>query len=263
MRTKNDFLIQKWYMDCVSYSGETFIGNYAVLHWKHINIQYSHYLLFDENQLLTSTSFKPNPSPEIDKSIIHWKPAKLEIEGQWNALAVPLEKEIFKDEKGSIIWRCLQPLSEVGIRIGDKKRLIGLGYVEKIESTIKPWQFPFDKIQWGRFHSDTKYLVWINFSGIVNKSYLLFNDLLTDGCIIDESQIKDNTGKPLLTLSENRILRKGPLISTVFSKLPGINKIIPDKILSTNECKYLSKGFLNNENKITGSGWAIHETIKF
>jgi hypothetical protein len=261
---ENDFYLQKWYMDCISYSGDVFIGYYALLRWKFLKLQYSNFLLYNENNgVSTFSSFKNNPPPEVKKSTIRWKPEKLRLEGQWDAIAIPFEREIIKTNDGSIIWECYQPLSEVRIDIGERKKITGLGYVEKIEMTLKPWLFPFKQLNWGRFHTETKYIVWVDFSGELNYSLLFFDGIPIEGCKIEEKRIMDNSGSLILTLSESKTLRKGPLISTVFSSLPGINKVIPSKILFIDETKYLSKGILNKENKLTGSGWSIHEIVNF
>jgi hypothetical protein len=129
--------------------------------------------------------------------------------------------------------------------------------------SIKPWQLPIDELRWGRFLSNSDAVVWIDWIGEVKQSLLFHNGVRMNNCSITDNEIKINGNEIVLALTEKSILREGRLVSTMLSRIPGIDKIVPAQILQTHECKWRSRGVLKKKDFPPTSGWAIHEVVRF
>lgn len=264
MNATSNFLLDKWYLDCVSEEGATFIGYVAHLRWKVVSLWYSSLFLHDgENETHSNTSFHNGSFPLTDGSRIHWSDHSLHVDGDWNALSAPIDRHLYEEEGGSIVWSCLQPSSRCSIKVGKYPRLEGLGYVEHMTLSIPPWQLPLSELRWGRFVTPTDALVWINWNGNAPQSWLFMNGSEVLNCSIKDNEIRMDDNRLLLKLSDSTILRKGPLLTTTLSVIPHVTTLFPSKILRADECKWKSVGHLTSRNIFTASGWAIHELVKF
>lgn len=264
MSTKPDFLLSKWYLDCVADDGDTCIGYAADLQWKALNLHYTSILSY--NNLVgshTETSLRASPMPIVRLSNIHWSSPALGIEGNWKSLSSPIEKELCRTPTGAIRWLCFQPHAKAIVRLGKDRYLEGNGYVERIEITIPPWQLPITELRWGRFIADNDALVWIDWRGSAPQSLLFHNDRQVVDWSIKDNRILFDGERSLLTLANSIVLRNGPLVSTALSKIPGITKLFPTKILEAVECKWRSRGILEVGKTPPVQGWAIHEVVNF
>ena len=265
MSRQSNFTLSKWYMDCVSETGDVFIGYAALLRWKAFTLKYSSVLERRKGgQTEVRTSLVGFAAPQVTDSLLSWSSAALGIDGTWKALCAPVERTLFESEAGEIKWRCLQPRAAADIRIGKDRRLRGLGYAEHIAISIAPWHLPIEELRWGRFLSESDSLVWIDWRGPHPLRLVLENGVearsaqeVTDGEIVFDE------GRRILKLEESAVLREGALINTAFSVIPGIGKILPLRSLNTYECKWRSRGFLNGRSAAVGEGWAIHEIVRW
>jgi len=264
MNKGTDFQLSKWYLDCVADNGDTFIGYSAMLHIKGIAINFTSILSHsDKSGTLTEISLRKSSFPQIKDETIHWSFPPLKIKATWHTLAQPIHQQLYETSEGSIQWSCLQPNSDADVYFGKGGHVRGKGYVEKIEMTIKPWQLPIDELRWGRFLSNTDAVVWIDWVGEAKQSLLFHNGVQMNNCSITDNEIKINRNEKVIALTEKTILREGRLISTILSKIPGIEKIVPLKILQTHECKWCSRGILKKKDFSSTTGWAIHEVVRF
>jgi hypothetical protein len=262
--TKPDFLLSKWYLDCVADDGDAFIGYSATLQWKALSLHYTSILTHSNVAgSHTATSLLENSFPNVKPPNIHWSSEALGIEGNWESLSPPIEKELYSTPKGAIRWLCLQPHAKASVRWGKSRLLEGSGYVERIEITIPPWQLPITELRWGRFIAENDALVWIDWRGSAPQSLLLHNDKEIVDWSIKNNRILFDGGRSILTLANSVVLRNGPLVSTALSMIPGIRKLFPAKTLQAVECKWLSRGILGVGKTPAVEGWAIHEKVNF
>lgn len=256
------FSLRKWYLDCVAENGDTLIGYAAALDWNVFSLHYSNILrALGDSRILTKTSVSGVSFPEHRDQRITWNSSAQHLQGTWTALHEPQERLLFESDEGRVTWTCLQPRSRVDIRFGDKEHYTGLGYAELLELTIKPWRLPVDELRWGRFHSPTDTVVWINWQGNHPLTLVFLNGRVTAASVDDERIVMSDGS--VLSLSSKKILRSGPLVNTVLASIPGLDKVVPPVILFTSETKWRSRGQLISPGKDASTGWAIHEVVTF
>ncbi|MEE8479006.1 MAG: hypothetical protein V3S42_03260 [Candidatus Neomarinimicrobiota bacterium] len=261
---KSDFSMSKWYMDCIDTNGNVFIGYSAVLKWKKIKLNYTNILYYDGLGKPTERStLRKLPSPGLKNNCMTWDPSKLQTRGTWNRIDAPLRKTLLNTEVGTIRWDCFQPKANANILNGNNKIITGFGYAEKLDMTIKPWELPFNELRWGRFLSEKDTIIWVIWTGDTNCNLLFHNGKSIKDAIVSDECVDINQRELLLTFSDKLVLRKGSLISTALSNLPGLTGIFPSKVLNTYECKWRSRGILTRENKKVSDGWVIHEVIRW
>ncbi len=206
------------------------------------------------------TSLLRDGPPQItDNYSIQWQSDTLACSGEWHprfSFTLPPQR-LFEDDTGSIRWQCHHPLAEARVRVGASE-VVGLGYVELLEMTIPPWRLSIDELHWGRFLSESTYLVWIEWRGSNPLSLAFFNGVRIAGAQVSDTTITWQGGR--LELNDRCVLRSGALSQTVLAKIPGAARIFPKSILDTDECKWRSRGTLSYEGT-THTGWAIHEVV--
>ena len=261
MAPHSDFLLSKWYLDCVENDGSAFIGYAARLSWKSFSLNYASTLRHNgESQPSVETSLRKSALPQMQDGSVTWSSSHLKVRGTWKALCAPVVRVLFESSEGSIKWYCLQPRAAADLRVGDCN-IKGLGYVDRLDASVKPWLLPLDTLRWGRYLSDSHSVIWIDWKGPLQQSFLFYDGIQADNCVITDDELTFNEGRNRLTLSEHMILRKGPLLSTSLSMIPGIKKIFPSRILQMHECKWRSKASFQSAGTPPEQGWAIHEIV--
>ncbi|CAF0741986.1 unnamed protein product [Adineta ricciae] len=137
----------------------------------------------------------------------------------------------------------------------------GLGYVERLTTTLKPWQMPINILRWGRFLSNNHSIVWIRWEGEEEKFLIFHNGLKYVGGIIDDDRIEFGTYR--LMLEDKFTLRNGPLVKTVFDKFSTIKQLFPAGFLNMKECKWQTRSELFENTRCISKGWSIHENVQF
>ena len=184
--SSTDFSLSKWYLDCLGEDGNTFIGYSTLLHWRPLTLHYTSVLNNDKKSgTYTETSLRENSLPRIDGSCIHWSSQSVDIEGTWQALSSPIQQELYRTSDGAINCVFLQPNAKVDVRSRKRDHLRGRGYVERIEITMKPWQLPIEELRWGRILSEKDTIVWIDWRGPAQQTFLFHNGVRTTDCCND------------------------------------------------------------------------------
>ncbi|MGA3286199.1 MAG: hypothetical protein ABSD46_02100 [Bacteroidota bacterium] len=264
MSTKPNFSLRKWYLDCVADNGDTFIGYSGALHWKALTINYSSTISTRGNSgTRTKTSLREVLSPQISDRRIDWSSKALNLVGTWALMSEPIQRQLYDSPEGTVTWSCVHPRSKADISLGPKEHIAGLGYAELLELTVKPWQLPIAELRWGRFLSESDVLVWIEWRGAAPLSIVFLNGKQIRNASISDEQVAIDEDRTVLTLTEKTELRKGVLVSTALSAIPGIAAIVPARMLHTYECKWRSRGVLSTNGSLCSSGWVIHEIVRF
>lgn len=264
MSAKPDFSLRKWYLDCVADNGDTCIGYSAALQWKAFTIHYSSITTTRGNsETKTKTSLGESSFPRMTDRRINWSSKALNLVGTWTPISKPIQQRLYDSPEGMVTWSCVQPRSKVDISIGTNEHIEGLGYAELLELTIKPWQLPIEELRWGRFLSERDALVWIEWRGPSPLSVVFHNGKQMHDASITDDQVAIDGDRTVLKLTERTELRKGVLVSTALSAIPGIESIVPARMLHTYECKWRSKGVLSTDAAFPSTGWAIHEIVRF
>ncbi|MFQ5751408.1 MAG: hypothetical protein ACE5HI_05370 [bacterium] len=263
-KAKSDFSFSKWYLDCIDATGNVFIGYSAILKWKKLSLNYANILLYsNSNGLQTDTTFKKLPSPKFHQQCLQWQPSQLKTHGTWKSIDPSIKKTLFKSGSGTIDWLCYQPKAKADVLSKNQQIHAGFGYTEKLAMTIKPWEFPITELRWGRFLSETDTIIWVNWKGFESLNLLFYQGKQIEDTMISDEHIIFNQGEFILLFSDTIALRRGPLISSVFSKTPSIKSVFPDNILYMQEYKWRSRGTLRYKNKKISNGWVIHEVVQW
>jgi hypothetical protein len=257
----SNFLLSKWYLDCVSRDGDVFIGYVAKLSWRALSISYASTLQYDPRRGVRSeTSLRDLPAPQIKGSRIEWKHAQLSVDGFWESTAEPRSCVLLETESGKMKWNCLQPCAKVSISAGND-RIEGFGYVDHVTMTVPPWQIPFDELRWGRFLSENDAVVWIDLQGADSLNLAFHNGIQIGNSLINDSRFAAN--ELSVSFRESVAIREGTLIKTALATVPGVGRLFPKRILQTRERKWRSRGFLSQPKRAPSMGWAIHEIVQF
>jgi|SRR5437588_3507654 len=90
----------------------------------------------------------------------------------------PPNKMVRRLREGAIEWHCVHPRARTTVDLGDGVVIQGLGYVERLEMTVAPWNLPLEGLRWGRFLSDSGSVVWIDWQGEYVRKIVLENGAL-------------------------------------------------------------------------------------
>jgi len=253
------FLLSKWYMDVVSADGRCCVGYHAALRWNKLKLHYYHLLVMgSDGKVQGKGGFTREPEPQWENGVLRWQAKG--IEAEWRSAQEPLEENLLRTAKGTIDWLCRQPKAKAQLRVLDEE-LEGWGYTERLELSIPPWELPIRELRWGRFISENHSITWIDWQGELPRAWVFHNGLRCEALEFSEGEMRNAQFR--LRHSDDRALRSGALLSTVFRPFQSIKRIIPLKALRTEEYKWRSKGRLELPNGETESGWMIHELVRW
>jgi hypothetical protein len=256
--------VSKYYTDCIDDNGNTFIGYIGKVKWRRFEFNYANYLFYNayENQFYNDFSITKHTYPEWISPILNWDFQELNIVGKWQSTQPPIDEILMQNDESSIHWMCLQPKAHCGVKIKDFL-VKGLGYTERLDFLLNPFDLPFESIRWGRFICPNFSLVWIEWRGKVPLKFVYLDGEKYENVEITDDAITIIDKDWQLLLTEKLELRKGSLLDTVFKKLAWLKGVFPLKMLNTYECKWRSKGILkqNNHSENILNGWAIHEIV--
>jgi hypothetical protein len=246
--------LTKWYLDCTCDDGTALIFYVANLTWRKSSISYSSYLVSRPDQPLAkpddvehtgSSSLRNLDNPSISTGKIAWGSGKLGVEGIWTpgAQGIP-PKLLYRKDRGLVFWTCLAPLCEAVVRLNGCK-YEGLGYVERLDIALPSWEIPLDRLCWGRFLTRGTSMTWVVWEGNHSISHVYLGNRMIEGAIFvpgPGGSIVWDRGRLDLEGESGRVVRRGALGKTVFSKVPGASLLFPKKVLGMDETKWASRG---------------------
>ena len=260
--SKASFQLTKWYLDCVANSGDLVIVYCAHLRWGTLEMRYSSLLTAVHGRLSSQFSIRDFTPPRIHDRQVGLDLPRLGVAGQWQALEASLSRTIFQSKDGSVAWACIQPKSQVHLKLQKQNEISGLGYVERLDLSVPPWQLPLEELHWGRFLSEHDSLVWIDWRGPFQKQLIVHNGQECPAEALTESDLVFADNSASLHLDCGYELRNGKLGETVLSGVSRLVNLLPSQLLAVRECKWRSRGILRTGRKET-PGWAIHEVVRW
>ncbi len=138
--------------------------------------------------------------------------------------------------------------------------LEGLGYVERLDVSIKPWQLPFDDLRWGRFLSPTDVVIWIKWSGSTERTTIFHNGIEQEGATLGDQSVHLPSGA-VLEFGEEQILRSGQLGSTALALIPFARAFVP-RFGAAHETKWLASGIVQGGHEAQ-TGWVVYEAVRW
>ena len=249
------FELSKWYLDCVTESGDASIAYTGMVHWGPIRVHYSSLLDSTAGCIRTKHSLRPQAEPNIGHNSLRWRCDALNIDGEWQTDSPEVRDTIFTSEGTSVEWHCIMPQAKA--RIDSRS---GLGYAEHLRMTIAPWKLPIRTLRWGRFATASDWIVWIDWLGEFTRRIVYRNGQRTPASLLDDDQIEFNDGARLM-MDRSLVLRQGPLGVTALSAIPGVRDTFPARLLQVNECKWRSRGRFECPRASPVEAWVIHERV--
>lgn len=260
--------VSKWYVDLVAPNGEAVIGYAARIRWGRLRLNYSASLRLDgAGQVTERMSLRGFREPSWRGSAFTWECRPLRLAARWEPLRPPTDNEragemLLRTPRGDVRWQLLSGRAQ-GTWTQQGRRLAGVGYIERLDITLPPWELPIDELYWGRFVSDEGQgeddAAWIEWRG-PHPLRLVWRrgEMVADPAApaFDDQAAPGELG---LTLSDPVTLRDGALVTTVFSKIPVLRRVLPTRMLGARETKWRSRGAMPNG----ATGWAIHEVIRW
>jgi len=244
------FSLVKWYLDCVTDDCDVAIVYCAEMRWRRVHATVGSVLFGDGRGVSTRTSLSRHRVSR-DSSLISAELPKLGVSGCWEAGEIPFERVVYENGVGRVQWNCLQPRSDVRVRVGDRE-LHGIGYAECLTLTIPPWQLPMQTLRWGRFASSEHSLAWVDWQGPFNTSFAVLDGKECKPLMVSESRVTVPGAD--LRIEPGLSLRSGRLGATILPGAFRLADLFPSSIFNVDEHKWRSRGALTL-NGPTDSGW--------
>ena len=252
------FSLRKWYLDCVSKSGDLCIAYRAELKLGAAELLASGVLRFDDRGgVRTRWTGRSCPEPAGDE-VLTWEAPALGVTARFERLDPPCEATLLDGPEGTVRWSCLHPRAEVEMWLAGEQ-LRGAGYAEILELTVPPWKLPIDELRWGRLLTPSHGLVWIEWQGSHPQRLVLLDGRAVPGELEEEGL---RAGPSRARLREPRVLRSGRIGEIVLAVAPALEQIVPGRVLGLAEAKWLSRGALRVGSS-EEEGWAIHELVRW
>lgn len=261
MGKTSSFQLSKWYLDCVAESGDGAIVYVAELSWNAWRLRYASKLVFLGDKVTSASSIRRCQMPETHDGRIALSLPHLGVEGVWKEAAGPIERKILESNEGEIVWTCLQPASQVTLKVNGSTELAGRGYAEQLRMSVAPWKLPLTELHWGHFVSESDNLVWIDWRGTYSWRLLVHNGREQEGKSITAREISADSDVRL-TLDCGLVLRSGNLGDTIFPALAHWSEALPNSLFGVHECKWRSRGVLKEGSRAV-EGWGIHEVVRW
>lgn len=278
---KPGICLSKWYLDLVTDEGEAVVLYWARMQYRGFGGTFASLLHRDPSgRIRTSSSLRAGDEPSA-ASQIAWACPGLGVESSWTPVVPAITQEPWRTPEGGASWNCIAPAATASLTLNGRE-LQGVGHVERLDLTVRPWMLPIRELRWGRWISDAvsstsqtpvcdretpaKSIVWIKWSGDHPLTLIAHDGQLVQG-EVHESSVTLESGLAL-PLSHDATLREGAIGITALSFIPGISRLLPPALLATHEHKWLCRAAIGQRHGDTSqpsipSGWAIHERVRF
>jgi hypothetical protein len=255
------FQLSKWYLDCVTDTGDAVILYWASIRWGPLRLHYGATLQNPASGEPTHRyTLRPGSEPAVVHGEVQWACPRLGFSGTWSARSAGIERTLLDGPQGMIHWHCVSPRAAATVRIGDDM-VQGQAYVEHLTMTLKPWRLPFDELQWGRFLSPADTLIWIQWRGSMPRTWVWLNGAERRRAGVTEDRVELPEDGVVLDLRGGRVLRSGRLASTALRSIRAFTALIP-RWRTAHETKWLTRGTLSRHDE-TSAGWAVHEVVRW
>ena len=256
------FRLTKWYLDCVTDTGFALIGYAALVRWRGVRLPLAGLLTYEGDRPCGKAHVSLCWHPPVgDAELVNWNCRAFDFTGTWRSSSPAIQRVLYQEGGNEIIWRCLQPASLANVEFGNGHVVGGRGYVECLEMTGLPWNMGLRHLRWGRFVSENESVIWIRWEGHHTRTYLIHNGRDVVGSVADDRIFSERQFD--LHLSDPRLLRQGAIATTALKSIPLVRAILPRRLASIREEKWLSRGTMIRADGTTALGWAMHERVSF
>ncbi len=256
------FCMSKWYLDCVTPGGDVAILNWAVLKWGAFVCPYGATILKMAGQApIDRCEVKRFAPPHFSNGRLVWAAPALDVRGSLTPRCHSVHETLLETPHGSLEWDCSVPCAEAILHI-DGRHLSGLGYAERLSMGVKPWALPLSRLRWGRFLSDSAYVVWIDWAGQLPRRWVYRDGVREeDASVLEHGRLVTGDGWAL-TIGAGETVRSGHLESTALRPLRTLSAVLPH-LNEVVEVKWLAPATLETGDNGAVSGWVVHEVVQW
>jgi len=244
-------------MDCVTDAGEAGIVYCADLRWRGVHAWMGSVLTSRSGERPRTRTSLGRYSLTQTADEIAIEHACLKVSGWWHSMSPAVQRTVYEEPNGSIVWNCIQPASRVLMRIGERD-LTGLGYAECLTVMLPSWRLPIRHLVWGRFVSADHALAWVDWQGEYCTRFAVYDGRESPLLAASESEVVIEDAS--LRIGPGESLRSGQLSSTILSGAAGLKRLFPARLLNIREQKWKSCGTLAHSSG-TSHGWIIQEVV--
>lgn len=254
------FEIDKWYLDCVADDGRAALLYWAALRRGLLRLRYGACLVGGAPDVLTPRyTLRPDDAPRDEGDSIRWACDAIGVAGTWLSAEVPIERTLFAAPEGEIRWCCAGPRAAARVRVGSHV-LEGTGYVERLQMSLAPWRLPFTALRWGRFHGAGHTVIWIDWNGGLERTWVFVDGVERRDARVEAHGIVLGCSDRL-DIEVGATLREGPLERTALRPLGVAAALFPHR-WRARETKWLSPAWFDTSGK-REPGWAVHEEVRW
>ncbi len=287
------FLLDKWYFDVVDESGRAAIVHAAVLRYGLIHLRYGAILASTataatatSHSTIRSATIRAGEMPLTSSRGTSWTCDSLDLTLNCSPVLqntplptpTPPPHRLLENDDGYLDWGPIHQHASVDLRTPDFA-IRGIGYAERLTTTLRPWDIPIDVMHWGRWIGASSSMVWLRWDGPVQRTLVLLNaqdanhhgeEIGTRTTTSQAESTAASVGPGLirfqgasLSLTDSRPLRDESLADSLLSIIPGLRAWAPARTLAARERRWLSRGTLIRPLAAPEQGWAVHEEIRF
>ena len=256
-----NFLLTKWYFDCVTAEHRAAIAYCISLRWRRVTLRWAGVSVCEPGcGPRHRATLRAGPGAEMHEGVVSLLTPVCRAE--LTATRPRFEVQLFDSTSGGANWRCVAPAAVASMRPTGESPLHGIGYAECLTMTIPPWRLPISELRWGRWSdaTGTHSMVWIDWRGALPRSWVF-----VDGQQVAAATVGDRSvcaGNASLSLSSTRVLLDRDL-GEVLTPITRLRAVVPASLNAFHESKWLSDGVLTTPTAPPRTGQSIHEVVRF
>lgn len=258
---RHAFTFTKWYLDCVCDDGRTAICYWAALAWRGLSLTWQAVSVWEnERRTLKRSTLEGSMTPVRKDNRIAWCAPGLKCQVAADACEQTVALRLFENSTGFLDWRCEAASARVTLDVAGFAPLRGLGYVERLELTIPPWQLPIRELRWGHWtdrhaaHS----IVWIDWRGEEPRTWVFVDGTLAAAVEVQDDRV--HLAASALMLAGSSTLSSDAL-DDIVGRIPPLRAVVPSSLFALREVKWLSRGTWHRPGESSIEGPALHERV--
>jgi len=255
-----DFRLEKWYFDCVD-GGNAFIGYAAKARWGGLRVSYGALISSLGGAATIQRQTLSAGEVRQEDHAVHWANDALGVSGSWREGARLAEALLIDEGDGEIRWHCLatNAIAEMTVK---GRRIEGVGYAERLTTTIPPTRLPFTELRWGRFISQPRdrFMVWIDMRGDVSRTWTWANT--TEPCVAtieDDAIVAEGCA---LHFGESQSMLEGNVARDTLGVMGFLAPLLPRGLRRIEQHKRVGECTLSQAG-VESLGGAIYEVVRF
>lgn len=255
------FMLDKWYLDVVTTSGDVAILYVARLRWGALRISYASALQDAPDGTHHETrTIRGIEATRRHEGELTWQNVALDVEGRWRRDAPPLRRTLATTADGTIRWSCHMPRARATVRLG-VTTFDGLGYAERLCLTIAPWTLPFDVLRWGRHLSTEHSVVWIDWRGSGRRSWVWLDGDAQPDAVVTDAGISGLAEGAELCIEGGRDVVDRDVLAMFTDLLPALAHRLGGRLGAMHEHKRVERSALVRNGQRLDHGWTLRELV--